>query len=849
LEAKKMADGGPAYQLDRFVVDPNQRQLLIDGRPVRIGARAFDILLALLERRPAVVGKRELLDRVWPGVAVEEGNLHVQIFALRKLLGAGAIVTIPGRGFQLVVEIDGPAPPGSPPAPEPAPARAAHTGPGNLPARLPPLYGRTSDVAALEDLCAAHRLVSVVGPAGIGKTRLAQAVAEARRGIEPEGVWLVELAPLANDELVIPTVARTLGHAAASSKAGLSSLVEAIAGQRLLLVLDNCEHLINAVAELARAIIARAPGVRLLVTSQVPSRLPEEQLYRLGPLAAPVEADVATALDFGAVELFVARVQATDPRFELDGGNVAAIVEICVRLDGVALAIELAAARVLLLGVHGVRQRLNEAPRLLAHGPRGALARHRALSAALEWSYGLLSPEDQQALDRLGVFVGGFSLKAAQHLIADERIDEWTALDHLSTLVENSLVVVDPGEPPRYRLLETTRAFALDRLAATQATETARRAHATALIAALQTDGVNDTPRGRALLVAPEIHNVRAALAWAIGPRGDRALAVELAAAADFIWYVVGQNDEGATLFRALEPWVDASTPPAVAARFWLARIKIYSQATAPAGEAGLKAADIFRSLGDRAALFDALTNTALQFSFAGKVAQAEQALAEAETLLNPTWPLWTRLGFAFFSGSVKYWTGSPLEARQKLSEALRLSHGAGGDVFYAEQTEMMMLACDVALRRGGEAVRTADDLLARIDPPIRGFARGIIESLRIAALTQNSELDEADASLRTALPRIAHAVGTTRTTLAHVSFLLARKGRYEDAARLLGAVGVPGALYLAPPNRASYEDSTAIIVGVLGDDAFERLKTEGRSLSEPEAVALAFPDLESARA
>ena len=323
-----------------------------------------------------------------------------------------------------------------------AAAPEARACPGNLPVHLPPLYGRDADAAALKALMAGHRLVSVVGPGGIGKTRLAQAVAHDMQQTNIGGAWLVDLAPITKPELAALTVARALGHPIGPAKA-IASLVEAIRGQELLLVLDNCEQLVGAVAELARAIFAGAPGVKLIVTSQEPLRLAEEQVYRLGPLAVPANpnADAATALDHGAIALFVARARAADARFEVDEDNVGATIEICARLDGVALAIELAAARVSLLGVHGVRQRLDERFQLLAGGRREALPRHRALSAALEWSYGLLSDGERHVLDRLGIFVGGFSLEAAQILVANEQIDEWTVLEHLSTLVDKSLVI------------------------------------------------------------------------------------------------------------------------------------------------------------------------------------------------------------------------------------------------------------------------------------------------------------------------------------------------------------------------------------------------------------------------
>jgi predicted ATPase/DNA-binding winged helix-turn-helix (wHTH) protein len=773
-----------AHHFERLVVLPAQRRLLFNGAPAKIGARAFDVLLALIERRHRVVSKDELLELTWPDVRVEDGNLQVQIFALRKLLGPQAIATVPGRGYRFAMQEAS-----STPRQQRAGAERNNAAQGNLPARLPPLFGRDFETDDLLAQIALHRLVSVVGPPGIGKTLLTQFVVREWQDRERGEVWWVELASLEAPELVVATVSRVLGRTLGAAETAPAALAEALRPRELLLALDNCEHLAPSVAQLARALLDAAPGVRLVLTSQKPLHLPEEHVFRLGPLAIPPDSALPTAMNFGAVALFVARAQAAEPRFALDEDNVAAVVEICARLDGVALAIELAAARVRLLGVFGVRRRLEERFQLLASGSEGSLPRHRALRAAFEWSYGLLSDDERHVLDRLGIFVGGFSLVTAEFLVAEDGVDSWAALDHISTLVDKSLVSVDPGEPPRYRLLESTRAFALERLSTTAALGSTQRRHAMALIHSARSLGFQTSPLERTVSFSPELDNLRAAMAWALGPDGDRQIAIELTAETNFIWYVLGFNDEGAAIFRAVEPWVDETTPPAIKARLWLSRCKLYSAAARTAADLGLAAADIFRSLGDRESLFDTLTTVAIQFGYVGNVEGADRALREADSLSRADWPKWTGVVFLFAHSSARYWAGALDEARIGISKALDLNRGENEDPAYTEQLEMMLVACDVGSGRSEDALRGSRALLEQRTPPIRGAIRAFAESYLSASLAQLGMLDEADSVLRAALPRITRAVGTARTALCHFAFIRALQGRVETAARLLGAV------------------------------------------------------------
>ena len=454
---------------DRCTIRREVRQLLVDGKPAKLGARAFDLLLTLIEHRDREVSKNELLEIVWPGLVVEENNLQVHVSALRKLLGPQAIATIPGRGYRFTAAL----------RPHTGNPGESFAGPaGNAPVAIPArrstdrqgewqtLFGRDDDVNAVTGLVAAHRVVTLVGAGGIGKTVLANAVVRAMKPAFSHGVCVVDLAPLTDALQLAGAVAGDLQVTLGSGDA-TRALAAALTDRHMLIVLDNCEHLAAPVALLVASLLQTAPRLHLLATSQEPLKIGGEQVYRVGTLAIPVGATLAEAKGAGAIRLFEHRARAADQRFVLDESNVAAVVDICTQLDGIALAIELAAARVQLLGVQGLRERLGQRLFVLSGGSRNAPPRHRTLRAALEWSHALLSIDQQAVFRRLGVMSGPFGLDASQQVAAHCEIDAWAVLDHLGALVEKSLVAVEQDQDGemRYRMLETMRQYALERLA------------------------------------------------------------------------------------------------------------------------------------------------------------------------------------------------------------------------------------------------------------------------------------------------------------------------------------------------------------------------------------------------
>jgi predicted ATPase/DNA-binding winged helix-turn-helix (wHTH) protein len=465
------------FRFGRCELLPHERELRVDGEAVHLGSRAFDLLVALVDGRGKLVTKDEILSRVWPGVIIEENTLQAQISKLRKAMGTDrdALKTISGRGYRFVAEVTATSAEDSDARRAVASGRA-HRMSTNVPPPATAMIGRETELAEILHLTSTHRLVTLIGAGGIGKTRLAVEAARQLLPQFPDGVWLAELGPVGDPDGVPHTVAQALGLEPESVTP--AHIVDALARKCALIVLDNCEHVIDAAAGMAEALLRADPAARVIATSREPLRVEGECVVRVLPLEVPpADADdVEAVLQHSAVKLFVERACSADQTLS-PASIAAASAAICRSLDGIPLAIELAAARLPALGIEALASRLDDRLTLLSGGRRTALPRHQTLRASLHWSYDLLSQPERLVLQRLSIFLGRFDLEAASTVSESSEVDAPTVVDCISNLVSKSLVTTHvDAAATRYSLLQTTRAYAREKLAeSSELDEIARR--------------------------------------------------------------------------------------------------------------------------------------------------------------------------------------------------------------------------------------------------------------------------------------------------------------------------------------------------------------------------------------
>ncbi|MFZ2986549.1 ATP-binding protein [Ideonella sp.] len=865
-----LAPPGPPdiYRFGDFELQPGERRLLRAGLVLPLQAKALDLLITLVEHGGLLLSRQVLLDRVWPDVVVEDSNLTVQINALRRVLGSEWVATVPGRGYRFNSAVQ----------PQASAALAGRDRPpfsalrnrhGNLPEVAGLLIGRDEDLAALSALLDRESLVTLTGAGGMGKTRLAVALLQARQALAEHGACFVDLSEVTQAEALADAIAAAAGLRRPEGGPA-ASLGLALAPLELLIVLDNAEHMVEAVAGLVQALRSAAPRLRLLITSQVPLRLAGEVVYRLGPLAVPDEGvDARTAMGCGAVALFVLRVQAQDHRFRLDDGNVELVSALCRSLDGAALAIELAAARVPMLGLPALLASMSERLRLLNRGPRDAPSRQQTLRATLSWSHGLLSPAEQVVFRRMAVFHGGAPLSLVRRVVADDAaclspggsvaLDEWEVLDALGGLVDRALVqcvdsglaacASDPEAAVRYQLLESPRALAAECLQAAAEAPWLQARHAAAVRAWMQA-ALADLLDGRIGMadwvagLGPDLDNAAAALHQALQQDPEQALAM-----APVLALALGRtrHRERSALWTALAPLLDG--PPlgsaalrAVAgwqcAEHWatihtvsaLAQARIAHAASLQSGDSRLVClcldamAFCAWRLHDGATLEFAVTQLrALQFDGWSAFVRSSAAAIEA----------WHAMTLGDFPGAL-HWFRRQAEGLRAagMDDARAFNNVAGVHLLAGQTTEAIAITGALVERMQGTRDLAAlcafmlNHSAALLAEDRAAEARAVlVRSWPLARQFDRLQLWADDAAQVAAL---AHRPEAALRLLGYADAVFAARGQPREMA---DQVRYERSLHLARTDLSADHDAAAI----------ERLRASGAALTADELAALAF--------
>ncbi len=530
------------YLFGGFRLSVSARVLLLHDERVRIGSRSFDLLVALVQRAGEIVSTAELQSSVWPNLNVDQANVRVQVVGLRKVLASDpaskrSIDTVPLRGYCFILPVTR----GAAIANDQVPLARQQTAEPqhNLPILFVTPVGREAEIALITESLSKQRLVTIVGPGGVGKTTVALAVAHSLTSRFADGVCFVDLSSTAEQSLTTVSIAAALSIGSFSQDP-VAAIIAHLQDKQMLLLMDTCEHVLDALAEFAERVLSRVADVRILATSRESLRATGERVHRLPSLSVPPPGEtlgMAASRDYSAINLFVERARDAG-QFELNERNLPLVVDICSRLDGIPLAIEFAAAQVPELGLQEISARLNDRFSMLTKGRRTALPRHRTLAATLDWSYGLLSAGEQAALRAASVFPGAFSHDAVAAVLGQENGS--SVINALSHLFAKSILSADLSTGRAlYRLLDTTRAYARAKASEQGELPEIHRAHARYIARVFEKADVEaeqKSPENWLTTYGQYLADVRAALDWAMGPGGDPLAGADLTASSVPLW-------------------------------------------------------------------------------------------------------------------------------------------------------------------------------------------------------------------------------------------------------------------------------------------------------------------------
>ncbi len=718
--------------------------------------------------------------------------------------------------------------------------------PNNLPVHLTPLVGRDEEIAEIKALLEGSRLVTLTGTGGIGKTRTAvQVAADTLRG-DGDGVWFVDLAPLDDPALVPSAIAQVFNVA---DEGGSRPLIERVAtalkAKTLLIVLDNCEHVVMAAADAADRLLQVCPGVRMLATSREPLGIAGEESYRMPTLSVPPEGEIMTAqraTQYAAAALFATRAHAAQRTFVLTDDNAEIVADIVRRLDGIALAIELAAPRIKVLSLSQLDQRLDARFKLLTGGSRTALPRQQTMQATIEWSYDLLTETEQSMLRQLAIFRGGWSLEAAEEICIDERFAEWDVLDLLSALVDKSLVVVDiEGEHQRYRLLESTRQFASERLDEAREQEKIAARHCRYFAEAAQRAGDAYWQTDSSVWTRDariDLENYRAAIDWGLTGHGDAEAAATIVAGLGALWAKIARR-EGRALVERAAAVLTCDVPARLRGRLTLTQARL-NEFTAKAAVAAAEAARLLATVDDVGQV-EALFFQGAALARSGQRTKAraifETALVAARAAGTPR-----LIARVLSMASIVFPGDDRARARPFVDEAAALLASCNDQQRLAlsqlNRAEMLFAEGDFA---GALASARAAEAIFRECGAEMNLSNALQN--KAAYLLALRRLDEAWASARESLELAVRAdlVDYCANAIGHLAHLAVETGNSVRAARLLGysdAVYARIGDVREPTEQCGYDHALELIRATLPEDRMRTLMAEGAAMEQNAAVA-----------
>ena len=739
------------------------------------------------------------------------------------------------------------------------PLRSLAALPNNLPLQLTSFVGRDEELAEIQGLLAKSRLVTIVGSGGVGKSRASLQVAADRLDAYPDGVWFVELAPLADPELIATTLAAVLGVSVAPTQRPIDAVLIELRERTALMIFDNCEHLVAQTAAVVDDILRHCPHVTVLASSREGLGIAGESVYRMPSLRFPPADErltAASAIQYGALALFAERAIAVSD-FALTDANAPIVADVCRRLDGIALAIELAAPRLKVFSVDELDKRLSDRFRILTGGSRSALPRQQTLRALIDWSHDLLGDNEKVLFRRLGIFVGGFTFEAMTAVCVDERIEAWDTVDLLQSLVEKSLVVAEIGDAEqRYRLLESTRQYALERLTRIGENDVFGRHHAEYYLqlawrctSDYETSGYN----GWRSTYEPELDNFRAAFEWAVSDRGDVEIAAQFVGALARLWREVSVEAEGLRACETVISIMGASVETEIAAPLWLGLASLCSNLFLKTRrlDAAQRALRLYESRGDEIKIADSLMQLGDTLRQLNRAEEALEPLGRALDLARRRGDRYrtaTALGRLVIP---QFYLGQIEPARATAEEARRIYQSLGRD------RDVLVLTLNL-----GEFEASNGNFERAIDLAQQALAQ--TSATRFAS--ERSTLLCNLSGYLLALRRTQQAITFTReamvasrerqeTILLAISLQRAAlvafdRGQAPESARLLGyADGTFEALgsLREPIEQGEYEQLTAALRERLSDAEIKTLTAAGRSLTQDEAIALASSLLDAA--